>query len=178
MAPGAAPLCRLGPLTLRVWSWLPVTRRPAAARSAVMGFWCAQGTVWVRRQATTSLPLCRADRELPRPEVPGTTSHMRQPVNVTGRAVPLSLPTPLTSELQRAEDRMCLQGEEIQGTIEPSGHHPATEMQVAPFSRWWGQLRSSGQLRRSLAKARKQRTPAAPVNSANPAMPGSDVQWR
>lgn len=34
-------------LTLRVWSWLPVTSRPAAAFSAVIGFWWAQDTVWV-----------------------------------------------------------------------------------------------------------------------------------
>lgn len=60
---------RHGPmLTLRVWSWLPVTRRPAAALRAVMGFWWAQGTVWVRRQATLSLLLCTgAAGELPCP---------------------------------------------------------------------------------------------------------------
>lgn len=59
-------------LTLSVWSWLPVTSRPAAAFRAVMGFWCAQGTVWVRRQATVSLLLYTGDvGELLRPGVPG-----------------------------------------------------------------------------------------------------------
>lgn len=59
-------------LTLSVWSWLPVTRRPAAAFRAVMGFWCAQGTVWVRWQATLSLLLQTGETgELPRPGAPG-----------------------------------------------------------------------------------------------------------
>lgn len=30
--------------TRTVWSWLPVTTLPAAARSTVMGFWCAHCT--------------------------------------------------------------------------------------------------------------------------------------
>lgn len=42
------PVVRVGgALTRSVWSWLPVTSRPAAAFRAVMGFWCAQDTVWV-----------------------------------------------------------------------------------------------------------------------------------
>lgn len=44
-------------LTLKVWSWLPVTSRPAAAFSAVMGFWWAQETVWVSWHTMTSLLL-------------------------------------------------------------------------------------------------------------------------
>lgn len=44
-------------LTLSVWSWLPVTSRPAAAFSAVMGFWWAQDTVWVSWHTMTSLLL-------------------------------------------------------------------------------------------------------------------------
>lgn len=56
--------------TLSVWSWLPVTKRPAAAFRAVMGFWCAQGTVWVRRKATVSLLYMGDEEELPRPGVP------------------------------------------------------------------------------------------------------------
>lgn len=44
-------------LTLRVWSWLPVTSRPAAAFSAVIGFWWAQDTVWVSWHMMMSLLL-------------------------------------------------------------------------------------------------------------------------
>lgn len=65
-------------LTLSVWSWLPVTRRPAAAFRAVIGFWCAQGTVWVRWQATVSLLLYTGDvGELPRPGFPGESRPVR-----------------------------------------------------------------------------------------------------
>lgn len=41
-------------LTRTVWSWLPVTTRPAAARSTVIGFWWAHCTEWVSRQQMTS----------------------------------------------------------------------------------------------------------------------------
>lgn len=41
-------------LTRTVWSWLPVTTRPAAARSTVMGFWWAHCTERVSWQLMTS----------------------------------------------------------------------------------------------------------------------------
>lgn len=41
-------------LTRTVWSWLPVTTLPAAARSTVMGFWWAHCTERVSWQLMTS----------------------------------------------------------------------------------------------------------------------------
>lgn len=38
------------------------------------------------------------------------------------------IPTPLTSELQVVQGRVCLQGEEIQGAIQPCSHNPGGEM--------------------------------------------------
>lgn len=53
-AQGPVPHPRRASRTRSVWSWLPVTSRPAAAFSAVMGFWWAQDTVCVSWQDTTS----------------------------------------------------------------------------------------------------------------------------
>lgn len=120
-------------LTLSVWSWLPVTSRPAAAFRAVMGFWCAQGTVWVRRQATVSLLLYTGDvGELLRPGVPGDKPSMRSLRAAAAPPAPAGckhLPSagPLTSELQGAEGSAGLQGEEIQGAVEPGSHNPGRE---------------------------------------------------
>lgn len=43
-----------GVLTRTVWSWLPVTTRPAAALSTVMGFWWAHCTERVSWQLIRS----------------------------------------------------------------------------------------------------------------------------
>lgn len=52
--PPPPPTTPVEVLTRTVWSWLPVTTLPAAARSTVMGFWCAHCTERVSWQLITS----------------------------------------------------------------------------------------------------------------------------
>lgn len=122
-----------------------------------MGFWCAQGTVWVRRQATLSLLLYTgATGELP---CPGDNRPAEgQPL--AGSPHPHAQARPLTSELQGAEGSMGLQGEEVEGTVEPSSHNPERKAhQLGPSPRQ-DRLRSAGSREEAQVLGRVVATPS------------------